>query len=321
MLPNYAMHIPDGFLDSKTLGASAALALAGVSYSVYQTTNHLPRRRVPLMGLSASFIFAAQMLNFPIAGGTSGHLLGGTLAAILLGPSCAVLVVTSVLITQCFLFADGGLYALGANILNMAVVDAFTGYFFYCLIRRAIPTRTGQLIGAAFGAWIGTVLAAVVCSGQLAFSGRIPASTAFPTMVGVHSLIGIGEAIITTLVLSTILKTRPELLSPSDEPTHTRYRDFLGYGSACLAALALFVSPFASQLPDGLDHVAEKFGFAANEIKSPVPAIAPDYKIPHIASQAVATAVAGLVGTLFVFVLAIILARLLAARSSAAQKP
>ncbi len=200
------MHIPDGFLDAKRLRRIRALAAAGVSYSVYQTSHHLPRRAHPAHGSAAAFIFAAQMLNFPVAGGTSGHLLGGTLAAILLGPSCGVLVVTSVLITQCFLSADGGLYALGANVLNMAVVDAFTGYFFYSLIRRAIPGNKGRLIGAAFGAWIGTVLAAVVCSGQLAFSGRVPAATAFPAMVGVHALIGIGEAVITVLAISTIQK-------------------------------------------------------------------------------------------------------------------
>jgi cobalt/nickel transport system permease protein len=313
------MHIPDGFLDAKTLTASSILALAGVSYSVYQTTHHLPRRRIPLMGLSAAFIFAAQMLNFPVAGGTSGHLIGGTLAAILLGPSCAVLVLTSVLIVQCFLFADGGAFAIGANVLNMAIVDAFAGYAIYSVLRRAWPGATGRLIAAALGAWSGTVIAAGVCAGELAFTGRVSPGAVFPVMIGIHSLIGLGEAAITALVVATITRSRPELLSPSSQPAFPAVREFLAYGLIVCAALALFISPFASKLPDGLDYAAAKLGFSSRGTPSPVRAIAPDYKIPHIHSAPISAAIAAILGTIIVFILAIAIARILSSRSSTSK--
>src|SRR5437763_9509310 len=122
------MHIPDGFLDAKTALCAAAVSSLGVGVALRRARLHLPPRRVPLMGLAAAFVFAAQMLNFPVAGGTSGHLVGGVLTAVLLGPSAAVLVMTCVLIVQCLMFADGGLMALGANVFNMAIVSVCGGY-------------------------------------------------------------------------------------------------------------------------------------------------------------------------------------------------
>src|SRR3990172_7730516 len=133
------MHIPDGFIDGKTAGATTALSLAGVGLALRRVKRELPPRKVPLLGLAAAFLFAAQMLNFPVAAGTSGHLIGGVLVAALLGPSAAVVVVTTVLIVQCFLFADGGVSALGANVFNMALLGAVGGYAIYRLVRRAVP--------------------------------------------------------------------------------------------------------------------------------------------------------------------------------------
>jgi cobalt/nickel transport system permease protein len=309
------MHIPDGFLDAKTVIAADVVAAAGVATALWQTRK-LPPRRVPLLGLSAAFVFAAQMLNFPVAGGTSGHLLGGVLAAALLGPSSGVLVVTSVLLVQCFLFADGGVLALGANVLNMAIIDSITGYYIYRAGCRLLPGPRGRIAAVAFAAWCGAVLASVVCSGELALSGTIPARVAFLAMVGVHSLIGIGEGLITALVVLVISQSRPELLEPSpiqpEASSAVRLREFMIFGLIVSVALALFVSPFACPWPDGLDHVAAKFGFAAREVASPlVKSPLMDYKVPGIGSVGVATALAGLIGTAVVFGLSLALARVL----------
>jgi cobalt/nickel transport system permease protein len=137
------MHIPDGFIDGKTAATTAALSAVGVGLALRQVRRRLERRRVPLLGLAAAFLFAAQMINFPVYGGTSGHLLGGVLVAALLGPSAAIVVLTTVLIVQCFLFADGGVLALGANIFNMGIVGGAGGYWIYRLVCRALPGPRG----------------------------------------------------------------------------------------------------------------------------------------------------------------------------------
>jgi len=207
------MHIPDGFLDTKTIVATGALSACGAGKALYDIRRTLEPRNVPVMGLAAAFVFVAQMINFPIAGGTSGHLIGATLLAILLGPAAAILVVAVVLSVQCLLFADGGVIALGANIFNMGIVGTVTGYYVYRLIRAVSPARYGEIAGAAFGAWCSTVAAAICCTGELAWSGIVPWNVAFPAMTGVHILIGFGESIITVLVLAAVAATRPDLFS------------------------------------------------------------------------------------------------------------
>lgn len=166
-----------------------------------------------MMGVMAAFIFAAQMLNFPIAGGTSGHVLGAALAAILLGPWAGVLIMACVLIVQCLIFQDGGLTALGANILNMGVIGCFIGYYLY----RGITSiwgeqRQGKLVGAFVGAWSSVVIAAAACALELSVSGTIPLAAALPAMAGIHALIGIGEGLVTVAVMSLVMATRADLL-------------------------------------------------------------------------------------------------------------
>jgi len=261
---------------------------------------------VPLMGLSAAFVFAAQMLNFPVAGGTSGHLLGGVLASVLLGPSAAVLVLTSVLTVQCFLFSDGGLTALGANIFNMGVISSVGGYYLYQALWRLMPTRRGQITSIAVAAWVTTVLASIVCAGELAASGTIAWSVAFPAMAGVHMLIGIGEAIITCMVVVAISQARPDLLSsdPTAVPAGGRsYREFIIYGLLIAAGLALFISPFADKNPDGLDRVSEKQPLHWSPM--------PNYLMPSVPSVTIATSLAGIAGTGVAFLLGLGLARVL----------
>ncbi|MFM7500160.1 MAG: energy-coupling factor ABC transporter permease [Actinomycetota bacterium] len=209
------MHIPDGFINIPTASASAALAVAGLGYSVRAAREKLDEKAAPLVGLVAVFIFAGQMINFPVAAGTSGHLLGGALAAVLVGPHAASLALTVVLAIQALLFADGGLTALGLNIFNMSIVGVWGGYGAFLLMRKIFRyTRTSVMVGSAVGAFISVPLAATFFSIQYAIggAGTFAPSTVFAAMFGTHILIGIGEAIITTLTVGAILKTRPDLV-------------------------------------------------------------------------------------------------------------
>jgi cobalt/nickel transport system permease protein len=314
------MHVPDGFLDLPTAAAMGTISVAGLAVALRQANRNLPPRQVPMLGLSAAFIFAGQMINFPVPGGTSGHLLGGTLAAVLLGPSPAVISLSAVLIVQCLLFADGGITALGANLFNMALVGGVGGWFIYRGISRILPGLRGRLLGAAFAAWCTTVLAAVACAAQLAISGTVPWSLAFATMANVHMVIGIGEALITAMVLASIAAVRPEIVDACSEPAPARTGELLIYGLLLSLGLAIFVSPLASSLPDGLEHTAELLGFAARAAEAPIlSAPAADYTVPGIGSIALATSLAGGVGTIVVFILTSALARALAPRPASAD--
>jgi cobalt/nickel transport system permease protein len=311
------MHIPDGFLDAKTAVATGCLAAAGVGVALRQARRDLPPRRVPLLGLAAAFIFAAQMLNFPVLAGTSGHLIGGVLAAVLLGPNAAAVVMTSVLILQCFLFNDGGVTALGANIFNMAIIAPLCGYGIYRAVHRCIGGLRGQLMAAAFAAWCATVLAAVSCAGQLALSGKSAWSNVFPAMAGMHMLIGIGEGLITALVLVAVARVRPELIEEgAPEPLHQNYGEVLVYGALVALGLATFVAPFACGWPDGLEKVAATIGFEHHASAPLLPAPLADYAIPGIESARWTTAVVGGAGTVLAFILAWGLARALAPKES-----
>jgi len=207
------MHIPDGFLNVATVATTYVVSAGGVANAVRLANKKLGEKQVPLMGILAAFIFAAQMLNFPIAGGTSGHLIGATLAAILLGPWAAVLIMSCVLIAQSLIFQDGGLLALGANIFNMGIVASFSGYYLYRMVTSLMgESRKGRLIGGFVGAWGSVFLASIVCAIELAVSGASPFGVVLPTMAGLHALIGIGEGLITGAVLSFVLVTRADLL-------------------------------------------------------------------------------------------------------------
>jgi cobalt/nickel transport system permease protein len=210
----FALHIPDGFLNLPVTLITWVFAIALVAISLNRVQADYQERAVPLMGVCAAFIFAAQMINFPIPGGTSGHLLGGTLAGVLLGPWAGSLVMTVVFIVQAFLFQDGGVTALGANIFNMGLIGTFGGYYLYRTIRYAIgrDTLKGILAGAAIAAWISVFVAAIVCAFQLALSGSVPLPVALSAMAFWHVMIGIGEAIITVIAISYIFKTRPDLI-------------------------------------------------------------------------------------------------------------
>jgi cobalt/nickel transport system permease protein len=217
-----ALHVPDGFLSLPVSGVTWLMAIALITLCLKQVQSEYQEKTVPLLGVCAAFIFAAQMINFPIPGGTSGHLLGGTLAGVLLGPWAGSLAMTVVFIVQAVFFQDGGLTVLGANIFNMGLVGTFGGYYLYCAVRQIVGRNnaTGILVGTAIAAWTSVFVAAVLCAIQLVLSGTVPLAVAIPAMAGWHVLIGLGEATITVIAISYVLKARPDLLYRS--PLATR---------------------------------------------------------------------------------------------------
>ena len=209
------MHIPDGFLSAPVWVAAGGIAAAVVAVSAARLGKQgLEEKQVPLMGVAGAFIFAAQMVNFPIASGTSGHLGGGVLAALLLGPWAGTLVMTAVLVVQALLFQDGGITALGANVLNLGILPCLLGFVLFRLLRRLLPGSRGTLIGAFLTAWLLTVLGAGLAAVQLALSGTVPLGLALPAMAGIHALIGIGEGLITAAALAFLLRVRRDLVHP-----------------------------------------------------------------------------------------------------------
>lgn len=221
------MHIPDGFVDAPTSIGAGAVAVGGLAVCLRRSDLAADDRLAPLAGLTSAFVFAAQMLNFPVAAGTSGHLLGGALAAILVGPWLGAICVAVVLLVQCLLFADGGLSALGLNVVNMALVSALGGYAIFVALRAVLPrTRTALVAASGIAAGLGVVLASLAFTVEYALGGTGGASvaTVARAMVGVHVLIGIGEGAITALVVSAVLASRPDLVNgaaglPSTRPT------------------------------------------------------------------------------------------------------
>lgn len=209
------MHIPDGFIDIQTSAAFAALSALGVAAALKGAKSQLDEKSAPLAGLTAVFIFAVQMLNFPVAAGTSGHLLGGALAAVLVGPWAATLALTVVLIMQGFLFADGGLTAIGLNIFNMGIIGVWAGYMIFTLLKKVLPKKKSSIpVAAAIGGALSVPAAAIGFTIQYALGANatFSVSTVLSAMVGTHILIGIGEAIITGLTVSAVLASRSDLV-------------------------------------------------------------------------------------------------------------
>lgn len=311
--PLLAMHIPDGLLSIPVSAVGWVLLIGLLAYALRQTKTQLGERQIPLMGVLAAFVFAAQMINFPVAGGTSGHLLGSTLVAVFLGPWAMVVVMTSVIGVQALLFQDGGLLALGFNVVNMGFLSGLVGYTVYTLLRRAgLP----QLIGAAVGAWLGVVTAAAATALELSVSGTAALSLALPAMIGVHVLIGLGEALITVAALAFVQQTRPDLLKQTAPAAGARW---VAVGLV-IALVVAFASPLASPEPDGLERVAEDQGFI-EQAQDPSYTILPDYTIPFIQNEALTTIAAGVIGVLVVAAVGYGAARLTAKSHPADSEP
>jgi cobalt/nickel transport system permease protein len=299
------LHIPDGFLSLPIALLCWALAIGLLAVAVRQTQNTLGERQIPLMGVMAAFIFAAQMINFPVAGGTSGHLLGGALAAIVLGPWAGMLVMASVIVVQGLLFQDGGLLVMGANILNMGLLTVLIGYGLYRgVARQSQGVRLGM---AGIAAWLSVMAGALATSLELWLSGTSALRVVVPAMLGVHAFIGIGEALITVAALAFIIQTRPDLLEAPDKARNGR-----GWVAAGLivALVVVFLAPFASANPDGLERVAIDMGFIERGTDAPYQ-ILPDYTIPLLGDTGLSTVLAGVAGVLGVAALTVITVRLL----------
>lgn len=301
------MHVPDGFLSVMVSIVCWILAIGVIAIALRKTNNQLSERQVPLMGVLAAAIFAGQMLNFSVSGGTSGHLLGAALATILLGPWPAVLVMTTVVSVQALLFQDGGLLALGANICNMAIIGVFVSYAIYTLAQRALGrTKWGILVSGFIAAWSSIFIASLACALELALSGTSPANIAVPAMGVIHALIGIGEGLITAGALTLISAARPDLLD-AEKASRINEKTIVVGGIAIATVLAI-LSPLASSHPDGLEWVAEQHGFI-DTAKDALFDIIPDYTMPGISNTALATIIAGVIGVIIVFGVAYGIAR------------
>jgi len=300
------MHIPDGFLSVLVSIVLWIVSIAVIAYALKRAGRDLGERQVPMMGVLAAAIFAGQMLNFTVAGGTSGHLMGAALATILLGPWAAILVMTTVVGVQALIFQDGGLLVLGANIFNMGVVGVAVSYFVYQTIFRLTKGQRWGIFAAGFlAAWFSIVIAALGVALQLALSGTSPANLAVPTMAGIHAVIGIGEGLITLGALALIFTARPDMLAAGK----TRPAGGAAlWVSGLMIALALAIaSPLASAHPDGLEWVAEQKGFL-DTAQGPLYQIIPDYVLPGVSNEALATILAGIIGVLIVFAVALAVA-------------
>ena len=303
------MHAPDGFMNAGTALATGALSVGTVGMALRQAKDQLKDKAIPLAGITAAFVFAAQMFNFPVAAGTTGHLLGGALAAILLGPSVGVIVVTIVVVVQALAFADGGLTALGYNVLNMAVIPAYGGYAVFRLFRRTFPRSTGGVVGATgLAAWASVVMSSVAFSIEWLFGATAPVAfdDVFGAMVGVHSLIGIGEGFISALAVGAVLASRPDLVFGAADldraqlaDTKVRIRTFLIGGVLVSLMFAAVISQFAVDEPDGLERVAEDSGFLGSASDHALDdSVFADYATTGISNETLSLAVAGIVGTL-----------------------
>ncbi|WP_330261818.1 energy-coupling factor ABC transporter permease [Streptomyces sp. NBC_00539] len=319
------MHVPDGFIDAPVSIAAGVAAAGAVAVSLRGARRELEDSAAPLAGLVAAFIFAVQMLNFPVAAGTSGHLLGGALAAILVGPYTGVLCVSVVLLMQGVLFADGGLTALGVNVMNMAVVTVLVAYAVFRGLVKVLPKTRRSVTAAAFtGALVSVPGAAVMFTLVYALGGTtdVPLAKVFTAMVGVHVLIGIGEAVITAATVGAVLAVRPDLVhgarglstplklrvggelvdapaaapaAPVSGPRSTKPVWITGLVTALV--LAGFVSYYASASPDGLEKVAADKGIDQNE-REHAAANSPlaDYSVKDVADTRLSGGLAGVIG-------------------------
>ncbi|SDU83295.1 energy-coupling factor ABC transporter permease [Jiangella alkaliphila] len=336
------MHVPDGFLNAPTSVATGAVAAAGVALALRKAQDELDERTAPLAGLTAAFVFAVQMLNFPVGVGTSGHLMGGALAAVLVGPWTAVLCLSVVLLVQGLLFADGGLTALGTNISLIGITTVVVGWVVTRAVLAVLSKRPASVVPAAtIGALVSVPVAALVFVLLFAVGGEasLPLGTLTVSMLGWHTLIGIGEAVITGLTVSAVVAVRPDLVyaarglrpalqlkqadgtlvpvgapEPAGAAARGSVRPLLIGGSLVALALAGIVSFFASANPDGLEYVAEGEGFLET---------ARDHAFGDFALAdygdvgGIPVGLAGILGVAVVVVIGVVLFRLVGGRSSA----
>jgi cobalt/nickel transport system permease protein len=272
------VHIPDGFLSLPVAATAGVASAAAVGGALRRLKLDAEPGLAPRMGLTAAYVFAAQMVNFPVASGTSGHLLGALLAAVLLGPHAATVVMTAVFVIQTFFFLDGGHTALGANVLNMGLAGTYGGYAVYRTLAGPSPGMRRGLWAAGAAAWASVMLGAVLTAAQLVLSGKVAGQLVFPAMLGVHAVIGLGEGAITAAALALLWRVRPDLMTGRDGSPSRRWVWAAAAGLAVVALLA----PLASGAPDGLEWVAGRLGFEHQAAGPMLPGPFPDYTLPGL---------------------------------------
>lgn len=305
------MHAPDGFLDASTAVATGVLSLGAVTVALRASRARLGEKQIPLAGVTAAFVFAAQMVNFPVVAGTTGHLIGGALAAVLLGPSVGLVVTAIVVAVQALVFADGGVTALGYNVLNMAVVTSLGGYAVFRLARKVAPATSGGVTtAAAVAGALSVPLSAMALSIEWLFGATapVPFDTVFGATVGIHVLIGIGEGLITATVVRSILAARPDLVHGADgidsralraAPSASPRAVMLG-GLALAGMLAGAVSQLAASGPDGLEAAAAEVGIAPDATHAFAAGPFADYATAGIDNESLSLAAAGVSGAVLV---------------------
>ena len=298
------MHVPDGFLSAGV--AASTWAASAATLGVALRAERADPERIPAgtLGALSAFVFAAQMVNVPLLPGTSGHLVGGMLAAALVGPWRGIVVMAVVLAVQSLLFQDGGVTAFGANLLAMGVAGALGGHAVASLVARFVPGVRGQVAGPVAGAFVGTLAGAAFIALCLALSGLYPLFGVLPALLALHVPIGLLESALTGAILGTVLRWRPDLVRglQAGGPPASRSAPVLG-GLVVALAVAAFLAPFASSLPDGLESAAERLGFAA-AARAAWPSPLPEYALPWLAVGRAGTALAGVLGTLVAAALA-----------------
>ena len=303
------MHIPDGFLSLTISIFCWVITAITLSIAISRSNRSLGERQVPLMGVMAAFIFATQMINFPVAGGTSGHLLGGALAAITLGPWAGMLVMTAVIAVQGLLFQDGGLLVMGANILNMGLITVAIGYGLYRSV--SMGNRTLKLTVAGIAAWLSVMAGALLVSLQLWLSGTSQLQIVIPAMLTVHALIGLGEALITVAALTFIFQTRPDLIG-EDSASSKGSRGWIVAG-VLISLAVILLSPLASANPDGLNRVATDLGFMGTAHARTGPLAG--YVVPFMQSFSLSKIASGAIGLAVVGVIIVLVGQGMKAKS------
>ncbi len=327
----FALHVPDGLLTPVVALATGVISIAVLAMALKQSGNELKDKQVPLAGLTAAFIFAGQMFNFPVAGGTSGHLLGGALAAVLLGPSMGAVVLGVVVLVQALVFADGGITALGINTLNMGIVTAFGGYALFVLLRKVFPASASGVVGAtSLAAGFSVILAAMAFSIEWLFGASVPVpfDTVFGAMVGSHIAIGVGEAVISGLAISAVLAARPDLVYGARDLDRAQLADrrkvsgrvFAGGAIAVTLLMAVVVSQFASDSPDGLERVAEDNGLLGEVTDHTFSGgFFADYATSGVGNETLSLAVAGFSGAILTLLVGFGIVRTVAASRNSAS--
>ena len=292
------MHVPDGFINAQVSVATGVISLGTLWAYIRNAKNLVADKLIALTGMMSALIFVLQMINFPIAAGTSGHLLGGALAVIVLGPSLGIICISIVVVIQSLLFADGGLSALGVNVLNMAIITSLTGWLTITFWKKLFGDSQFTLIsGSVIAGLLSVVFSSIAFVMEYAIGGTVsvPLGSVLIAMISTHLFIGLGEGVITALIISLLLRVRSDLVYVNTKKDNSNNLS-TSYGIFIVLILSLtLITPYASSSPDGLESVASNFGF---EETDGVVLLLEDYGISSVNNNFVSTILSALLGVL-----------------------